>query len=108
MTRAFVSLTPEFGRALAALPDGYVEGEFQERKWGSTIKRSTDGRRIWLYAEELGGADIVSFNLYFVSEERSVLKPCEMSSEKVIQFVLAFAPITGPGPLAEPPLSRLQ
>jgi hypothetical protein len=86
------SVTTEFEQALAGLPDRYVEGDFQERRWGSTIKRSDDGRRVWLYAEELGGTDIVSFNLYVLREERSVLKPCEMSSEKVTEFVLGFVP----------------
>ncbi|WP_244598772.1 hypothetical protein [Rhizobium tubonense] len=60
---------------------GRVEGDFHGRKWGSTIKRSDDGRRIWLYAEELAGVDVISFNLYTLSEKKSVLKPCEMSSE---------------------------
>jgi hypothetical protein len=86
------SVTTGFEQALAGLPDGYVEGDFQERRWGSTIKRSDDGRRVWLYAEELGGTDIVSFNLYVLFEERSVLKPCEMSSGKVTEFVLGFVP----------------
>ncbi|MBY3473606.1 hypothetical protein HFN78_22255 [Rhizobium laguerreae] len=53
-------------------------------------KRSQDGKRTWLYGEELSGTDIVSFNLYRLSGPRSMLKPCEMSSTKVIEFVLGF------------------
>jgi len=46
-------------------------------------------QRIWLRGEELGGIDIVSFNLYRLAGPGSILKPCEMSS---IEFVLGFEP----------------
>lgn len=82
-----------FDLALAKLPDGYIEGRFADRLWGATVKRSTDGKRTWLYAEELGGSDIVSFNLYSLSASGLALKPCEMSSAKVIDFVLGFEPL---------------
>lgn len=39
-----------------------------------------------------GGADIISFNLYVLSCVRPMLRPCEMSSEKVIDFVIGFRP----------------
>ncbi|WP_327206232.1 hypothetical protein [Rhizobium beringeri] len=57
-----------------------------------TVKRSEDGKRTWLYGEELSGTDIVSFNLYRLAAPGSILKPCEMSSAKVIEFVLGFEP----------------
>nr|WP_246451669.1 hypothetical protein [Rhizobium paranaense] len=79
----------DFEAALACHPDGYVEGNFRDRRWGSTVTRSLDGRRTWLFAEELGGRDIVSFNIYRLSG-RLTLKPCEMSSSKVIDFLLGF------------------
>ncbi len=82
----------EFEDALAKLPDGYSEGRFQGRPWGATVKRSADWKRIWLYGEELGGTDIVSFNLYVLSGTGLTLKPCEMSSSKVMDFVLGFMP----------------
>ena len=80
---------PLFEAALSRLPDGYVGGNFGGRAWGVTVKRSQDGKRIWLYGEELGGTDIVSFNLYRLGS-RPMLKPCEMSSAKVVDFVLGF------------------
>ncbi|MGV1795103.1 hypothetical protein [Rhizobium sp. A37_96] len=82
----------EFRHALARLPDGYSEGHFNGRRWGVTVKRSADGRRAWLFAEELGGSDIVSFNWYSPYQGSNALKPCEMSSSKVIEFVVAFKP----------------
>ncbi len=87
---------PEFEHLLAELPDGYMEGRFQGRPWGVTVKRSADGKRIWLYGEELGGTDVVSFNLYVLAGARLALKPCEMSSSKVVDFVLGFKPATMP------------
>ena len=42
-----------------------MEERFQGRPWGSIVKRSADGKRIWLYGEELGGTDI--------EEEREVV-----------------------------------
>jgi len=82
----------EFERVLANLPDGYVEGRFRARTWSVTVRRSPDKKRIWLYGSELGGTDIVSFNFYILSTAGPMLMPCEMSSTKVIDFVLEFEP----------------
>ncbi|NNH67217.1 hypothetical protein [Rhizobium laguerreae] len=86
------SVQATFEDALAKLPDGYVGGYFDNRSWGVTVKRSQDGKRTWLYGEELSGTDIVSFNLYELAASGSILKPCEMSSRKVIEFVFGFEP----------------
>lgn len=40
-----------FEDALAKFPDGYVDGFFGNRPWGVTVKRSEDGKRIWLYGD---------------------------------------------------------
>lgn len=79
-----------FEDAFEQFPDGYMEGVFEGRRWSATVRRSLDRRRTWMLAEELGGNEIVSFNWYRLSEERGVLKPCEMSVSKVIDFVLGF------------------
>lgn len=77
-------------QALSRFPDGYRRGTFEGSVWGVTVRRSGDGRRIWLFAEDLAGTDIVSFNIYRLSSGGSVLKPCEMSSEKIVAFMLGF------------------
>jgi len=82
----------DFQRALARLPTGFFKGEFHGGSWGITIRRSDNERRIWLFAEELAGNDVVSFNLYQTSQMLPLLKPCEMSSSKVIDFVLGVQP----------------
>ncbi|WP_311789319.1 hypothetical protein [Ferirhizobium litorale] len=90
----------EFVCALARLPDGYMEGLFTGRRWSATVRRSEDSRRIWLFAEDLCGTAIVSFNLYVLAGDRPLLKPCEMSSDKVIEFVLGFQPLGGQSSMA--------
>ncbi|CZT36519.1 hypothetical protein [Rhizobium sp. 9140] len=81
-----------FEQAFARLPSGYIEGAFEGRPWGAIVRRSTDHRRVWLFARDLRGNDIVSFNLYRTASGGAVLKPCEMSSDKVTAFVIGFKP----------------
>ena len=81
-----------FLSALEALPLGYSEGRYMERRYGVAIKRSDDGRRWWLFARELGGSDIVSLNLYRPTSGKIALRPCEMSVEKVTAFVTGYRP----------------
>lgn len=80
----------EFAEALVAIPSGYSEGVYAGRRYGVTLRRSDDGKRSSLYAQELGGRDVVSFNLYRLNSGEVGLKPCEMSSEKVESFVLGL------------------
>ena len=56
------------------------------------MNRSDDGRRLWLWAEALGGPERVSANLYLLSDGRALLKPCEMPAETVRAFLLGYAP----------------
>ncbi|TDK39107.1 hypothetical protein E2F50_02945 [Rhizobium deserti] len=75
---------------LALIPSGYSEGEFNGRRWGVTVRRDAEEKRIWLFAEDLSGKDIVSFNLYRMKSGVLALKPCEMSSDKVVDFVHGY------------------
>ncbi|GLQ56125.1 hypothetical protein [Devosia nitrariae] len=80
----------DFEAALSALPEGYSERIYQGRRYGVSFRRSDDGRRSNLFARDLAGTDIVSFNLYRLGSGGASLKPCEMSVEKVREFVLGF------------------
>ena len=55
--------TAAFVTPLEALPIGYSESLFAGRRYGVTSTTSADGRRRWLFGEELGGPDRVSLNL---------------------------------------------
>lgn len=80
----------QFYARLKTLTPGYQVGRYEDNRWGVTIERSSDRRRMKLYAEKLSGGDHVSFNLYYVGGEPR-LKPCEMPKQKVIDFVCGVA-----------------
>jgi hypothetical protein len=80
----------ELETALAALPLGYSEGCYGGQRYGVTLRRSHDGKRISLFARQLAGSDIISFNRYRLSSGEAVLKPCEMPLHKVVSFVLGY------------------
>lgn len=81
-----------FLHKLAELPIGYSAGFFNSTRYGATIKASPDRKRIWLFAEELGGRNRISFNLYRLRNSEYRLKPCEMPEERVINFVMGYIP----------------
>lgn len=81
----------EFLKKLKSVPEGYSEGCYRGRRYGATLKVSADGQRMTFYAEDLGGKNIISFNLYILKSGAS-LRPCEMTAEKVIEFVLGYEP----------------
>lgn len=79
-----------FLEKLSSLPSGYSQGEYEGERYGVTLTRRGD-RQLWLFAEALAGSDIISFNLYRLKDGVQ-LKPCEMSSQKVIDFVVGYVP----------------
>ncbi|WP_192845719.1 hypothetical protein [Aureimonas sp. AU22] len=79
---------------LAEWPEGHFEGVHNGRRFGVTLHRSADGRRLWLYGEERGGGDFVSANLYRLSDGETLLRPCEMPAQVVADFILGFTPET--------------
>jgi len=85
-----IATDDEFAAALASLPDGFSSGHFRKVRYGVTVTRSADARRISLFARELGGNDVVSFNLYRLKSGNDGLRPCEMSSAKVVEFVKGY------------------
>ncbi len=81
---------PEFVSAFDMLPVGGYGGSFDGRRYRVTKSVMATGRSQKLEAEELGGSDYISFNLYRLAGGQALLKPCEMTSEKVIGFVLGL------------------
>ncbi len=72
--------------ALARIPEGWSRVRVGSRAYGLTRTTHTDGRSVGLYAEELGGTDVVSANVWWLAGG-AVLKPCEMPAEKVEAFL---------------------
>jgi hypothetical protein len=86
-----VSEDPAFIEAFDALPIGGYGGTFQGIRYRITKRQMANGRSQKLEAEELGGPDYISFNLYRLASGQMLLKPCEMPEEKVVGFVLGVA-----------------
>jgi len=77
----------EFYTKLLALPDGANSVHYLGERYLLRKETLLEGKLIKLYAEALGGNDVVSGN-YYPTMKGGMLKPCEMSDKKVIDFVL--------------------
>ena len=87
-----MSVDPTFLSAFDALPFGAYGGTAHGRRYRITKAQFACARSQKLQAEELGGNDYISLNLYRLASGDALLKPCEMSEEKVTEFVLSFVP----------------
>lgn len=83
-----MSADPAFVRAFDALPEGGYGGTYESKRYRVTKTVMAMGRSQKLEAEELGGNDYISFNLYRLAGGTALLKPCEMPEEKVVAFVM--------------------
>ncbi len=77
----------EFYTRLFALPDGANDVIYLGKRYLLRKETLLNGKLIKVYAEELGGNDVVSGN-YYPTMKGGMLKPCEMSDRKVIAFIL--------------------
>ena len=73
------------------LPLGWCAASYDGRRYGVTRQVGQDGRTQKVLAEELGGTDLVSANLYLVDGEPR-LRPCEMPEQKVLAFLAGVEP----------------
>ena len=72
--------------ALNAIPSGTSRGRYNGRPYTVSKTSYANGKSIKLVAEELGGPDYISLNLYHPTSG-PLLKPCEMPADKVVAFV---------------------
>ncbi len=75
-----------FRDKISQLPTGSFYCFYKKKKYLLTKQVYSNNKIIKIYAKELKGNDIVSGN-YFVTIKNGLLKPCEMSDKKVIDFV---------------------
>lgn len=68
------------------LSEGYSEGLYKGQKFGIIKSVFNDGKSVKVFAKELGGTNFISLN-YYITKNNHKLKPCEMSDEKVIDFL---------------------
>lgn len=76
----------DVGALFSDVPLGWSVQVHDGRRYGVTRSLAAGGRVQKLYAEALDGSDVVSANLYLVGG-RHELKPCEMPSSKVLEFL---------------------
>lgn len=82
-------MTADFLAAFDALPAGSFKARYENRPYIVTKSALSGGKAQKLVAEELGGADYISLNLYRLASG-PLLKPCEMPEAKVVAFVLGL------------------
>ena len=81
------SVKPEELHALVErVPVGWTEVAYAGRTWGLTRSDHAGGGTTTLYAEELGGPDAVSANVWR-TRGGDVLRPCEMPAQVVLDFL---------------------
>lgn len=83
-----MTASEDFLTAFDALPRGAYGATYEGKRYRVIKSVLVTGRSQKLEAEELGGNDYVSFNLYRLASGEVLLKPCEMSAEKVIAFIM--------------------
>lgn len=72
-------------KGIESLPEGYSFGMYKEKKYGITKTIFNAGSSLKIYAEDLGGTDFVSLNMYTI-KNKNLIKPCEMPLSKVAHF----------------------
>lgn len=85
----------DFLEAFERLPLGAFTAHYERRRYEAVRMQFSDGKSEKLVAEEAGGRDYISLNIYRLSDGRALLKPCEMSEAKVRAFVTGLT-IGGP------------
>lgn len=76
----------ELGPLVDRIAEGWSRVTYGGQLYGVTKAIHADGRSLSIYAEQLGGDDVVSANVHR-TRGGDVLKPCEMSAAKVIDFL---------------------
>lgn len=75
---------------ISKIPVGYSKGMYKEEVYGITKSEFNCGRSIKIYAECLSGNNYVSLN-YYKTSKGDVLRPCEMTEQKVRDFLMKVA-----------------
>lgn len=83
----YSNLFPDwFFLKITKIPEGISKARYQDRIYIVSKSTFNDGNSFKLYAEEAGGNDYVSLNLYKTSETVHV-KPCEQPISKSLNFL---------------------
>ena len=87
-----MTATQQFLTAFFAIPLGVTTGWCNGKRYVVSRLEMAKGKSHKLVAHERGGQDYISLNLYLTKNSGALLRPCEMSVQKVTQFVIYFQP----------------
>ena len=79
----------DLAELLGRVPEGWTAVRYAGRPYGLSRTSRAGGRSVAVYAEELGGSDVVSTNVYRTSSG-DLLRPCEMPAAKVLAFLCGW------------------
>ena len=82
----------EIVRRLDQIPAGSSEAFYRNRRYLVTKQLFNGGLSVKLYAEAPGDGDFISLN-HYRTHTGDHLRPCEMTTEKVIHFIEHHIPI---------------
>ena len=74
------------GALVDRVPEGWTRVLYQGRPYGLSRTTRAGGHSVSLFAEELGGTDVVSGNVQRTSSG-DLLRPCEMPEPVVLAFL---------------------
>ncbi|MFL1377749.1 peptide methionine sulfoxide reductase [Nocardiopsis protaetiae] len=80
----------ELDTLIRAIPEGWSRTDIGGRTWAVTRTTRAEGKAISLEAELLGTGERLGANVRLTSGG-AVLRPCEVSEEKVMWFLRAAA-----------------
>ncbi|WP_170785002.1 hypothetical protein [Ruegeria lacuscaerulensis] len=81
-----------FLTAFFAIPLGTSNGQSGAKSYVVSRSELAGGKSHKLVTRERGGPDYISLNLYLTKNSGALLRPCEMSAQKVTEFVISFQP----------------
>lgn len=73
------------------VPEGWTLVCYQGRPYGLTRTTRAGGKSVSVLAQELGGSDLVSANIYRTTSGH-LLRACEMPQQKVLNFLRGWQP----------------
>lgn len=84
----------DLDRLVARVPLGWSRQVVGGRAWGITRVEHADGRSSTIDGEELGGARRMSANVWRTASG-TLLRPCEMPAEQVLEVLRALPDPSG-------------
>ncbi|MET1053540.1 MAG: peptide methionine sulfoxide reductase [Mycetocola sp.] len=76
----------ELAALIRGIPEGWTRVHIADRDWGVTRTTRAGGKVMSFEADRLGDSEHFGANVWNTSEG-SVLRPCEVPADKVMQFL---------------------